>query len=198
MSTDTTVQPETQVDVAVEPPDVVETPFIEAPEIVVSVIPTDGDSISVETTQPTIDAQVELAPVVEAQVTVEDGVEAQVITSGFITVVQDGGDVGFVEWAEFTYLNTGITLIKELLAGNVVTAVKVVVLEVFDGSPVLTVGTSADPDLWLSLDAVELSIPCEYHNESLVKFSTAEEINLSLSAPGSTQGRIGLLYRVIL
>jgi hypothetical protein len=192
-----TIEPQPPIDASVDPPDVVDVVAVDAEDTTATVIPPDHDAVEVTTSEAPIDATVEVAPVLEAQVTVEDGVDAQVLTSGFITIIRDGGDLGFVEWVEYSYLDVGANLVKVLSAGQIVEAIRVTVLEVFDGSPTVDVGSAADPDQWLSLGALELGIACEYHNESLTKFATAEQILLTLSAAGSTQGRVGLLYRVV-
>jgi hypothetical protein len=200
MSHETTVQPGAPpVDVTVEPPDVVEVPLTEPQPLAVTVEPPCGTEAHVETTVPPVLAQaVSGAAPVEARVAPPADIEAQVLNRGYVTIIRDGGDVGFVEWAEYPYTATGINLVKVLEPGNVVNDIKLLVMEAFDGNPTLEIGSAADPDLWLSLGAVELAQLCEYHNDALTKFLVAERINLTLSTPGSTQGRVGLLYRVIL
>lgn len=197
MSHSITIEPQTPVDAAVETPDVVEVPLEPAPTTEATVVTRDGPAVTVEHEGTGITATAQPAPVTDALVTAPQTVEAQVVTSGFITIVQDGGEPGFVDWAEYIYTDTGINLVKTINAGQIVTEVKLTVLETFDGSPSLQVGSAADPDLWLDLGALELSVLCEYHNESLLKFAVAEQILLTLSAPGSTRGRVALLYRMI-
>jgi len=199
MSSQATIQPQTPVDAAVEPPDAVEVPLEEGSTTEATVTVHDGPAVTVSQQGTDVTATAQPAPVTDAQVTAPHAVEAQVVTSGFITIVQEvGGDAGFVEWAEYDYQDVGINLVKVLEAGNVVTEIKLIVLEAFDGTPTIELGSAADHDLWLSLGTLELGQLCEYHTEQLTPFSVPERINLTMAAPGSTQGRVGLLYRVVL
>lgn len=196
MSHQTTITAQTPVDAAVEPADAVEVPLEPGTTLEAQVVTDDGPAVTVEPTGPTVSATAQPAPVTEAQVSAQQPVEAQVLNSGFITIVQDGGDPGFQEWAEFTYLQAGVNLVKAVAAGQIVTEVRVVVLEVFDGAASIQIGTAAVPDLWLDLSSDDLSEAADYHTDQLYKVTVAQTIRLILSAVGSTQGRIGLLYKI--
>jgi hypothetical protein len=90
--------------------------------------------------------------------------------------------------------STPTQVLQSVSAGSVLYRASVLVREPFDGSPALSLGTSANPTLVFSPTDLMLSATSQYSSGVLVPFDTTDQLVFNFSANSATTGAGLLLY----